>query len=274
MQEAIKAVTKLCNSIEVVVGGDEGGTALATMLPWLQPSVERCVFAHVGNTVWDLYGSRFAVDDRAYLHKVQPIARATPEQLFRQLGVHEDFSSPTKSAGSVDCQPFARASYALSRLGSSLRSACHPSPSEVAQAISAALLELRRGALAATRGASELVAMDDLLPLFVFVLSRSELRCPFALAAYAEDALSPEARLGVDCWAMRLLESSARFLTYEFEPNELESNDCHTVVDECCCNNTEGVFTMTTSDESQTDDGLKVCEWFSSTSSEANGKLC
>jgi len=90
----------------------------------------------------------------------------------------------------------------------------------------------------ATRGASELLAMDDVLPVNVFVLSRSELLHPFALAAYAEDALSPQARLGADGWAVRLLESSARYITYE-----LESNDSCYEVEEGSTDEEEGVVT-------------------------------
>jgi hypothetical protein len=239
MQEALKAVTGLCKSIEVVVGGDQGAAAIETLQPWLHSSVERCVFAHVGNTVWNLYEARFASDDNTYSRKMQVLARESPEQVIYQLGVREALSPLRNDAGSLTSQPFARATYALSRLGSSLRSACHPSPGEVAQLVSAVVLEMRTGALAATRGASELLAMDDVLPLFAFVLSRSELPCPFALAAYAEDALSSEARLGADCWAVRLLESAARHLAYELESGRS---------DDCCSNNIEAAPTITSCD--------------------------
>lgn len=239
MREALKAVAGLCNSIEVVVGGDQGAAALGTLGPWLHTSVERCVFSHVGSAVWDLYEEHFVDDDRAYTRKVQALAREAPEQLILRLGVREALSPARRRVGAPASPPYARAITALSRLGSSLRSAGLPSPSEVARLLSAAQLEMRTGALEATRGASELLAMDDVLPVFVFVLSRSELRCPFALAAYAEDALSPQARLGADGWAVRLLESSARYIAYE-----LESSDSRHEVDEGSTSEKEGALTM------------------------------
>jgi hypothetical protein len=219
MREALKAVDGLCQSIEVVVGGDQGAAALGTLGPWLHTSVERCVFAHVGGAVWKLYEDRFKSDDEAFVRKAQVLANEAHDQLILRLGVREALSPARRRIGAAVSPPYARASEALSRLGSSLRSAGHPSPSQVAQLLSVAQLEMRMGALEATRGASELLAMDDVLPVFVFVLLRSELRCPFALAAYAEDALSPEARLGADGWAVRLLESSARYIAHELDGN-------------------------------------------------------
>jgi len=173
----------------------------------------------VGSAVWKLYQERHADDDASFVRKVQALGRETPEQLILRLGVREELSPARRRGRAPASTPYARAIAAFSRLASSLHSAALPSPSEVAHLLSEAQIEMRTGALEATRGASELLAMDDVLPIYVFVLSRSEVLYPFALAAYAEDALSPQSRLGADGWAVRLLESSARYIAYELESN-------------------------------------------------------
>lgn len=229
MREALKAIAGLRRSIEVVVGGEkEGAAALEALAPWLHAAVERCVFAHVGSTIWDLYEERYAGADEAYAKKARALHREAPEALLFRLGVSAALSpmhrrgatSPNASSPTLQ-QPYAPAVEALSRLGSLLRSAGHPSPGEVARLLAAALLDMRTCALEATRGASELVAMDDVLPVFVYVLARSHLRCPLALAAYAHDALNREARLGADGWAVSLLESAASHVAYDLEEEDL-----------------------------------------------------
>jgi len=65
--------------------------------------------------------------------------------------------------------------------------------------------------------------MDDVMPVFIFVLVRSSLLRPFACASFMQDALSQDERLDSEGRAVLLLESAARYVAYDWDISELVS---------------------------------------------------
>jgi len=124
---------------------------------------------------------------------------------------------------SFGVRPYSRAAAALLRVEAALRSggAAMATPHHAVEALAVAQLEMRACALEASGGRTELCSMDDILPLFVFVLLRSRLTCPHACARLLDDALSPDQRLDSEGRAVLLLESAARYITHDWDTQEV-----------------------------------------------------
>eukprot|EP00929_Paragymnodinium_shiwhaense_P046337 TRINITY_DN23590_c0_g1_i1.p1 TRINITY_DN23590_c0_g1~~TRINITY_DN23590_c0_g1_i1.p1 ORF type:complete len:486 (-),score=138.27 TRINITY_DN23590_c0_g1_i1:389-1846(-) len=94
-------------------------------------------------------------------------------------------------------------------------------PREAAEALALAQLEMQTCALEASMGKAELCSMDDILPVFVFVLLRSGLTRPFATAQYIEDSLTSDQRQDCEGKSAVLLESAARHVADEWDVNDV-----------------------------------------------------
>lgn len=114
-------------------------------------------------------------------------------------------------------RPYERAAAALSQLENALASGCGRTPGELVKALSLAQFEMRTGALEASFGQVELSSMDDVMPLFIFVLLRSTLRRPLACARLLEDSLSRDQKLQEEGRAVLLLESAARYVAFDWD---------------------------------------------------------
>jgi len=122
-----------------------------------------------------------------------------------------------KSSGDL----YARASRALSQIDTLVGAGCGNNPREAVEALTLANTEMKMCALEASRGQAELAAMDDMVPVFIFVLARSALRRPLACAHFMLDALSEDERLGTEGRMVTLLEVAAIHVADELEVEEL-----------------------------------------------------
>jgi len=116
---------------------------------------------------------------------------------------------------------YERAAAALSQIEVALNSGQGCSPRQIVEALTLSQLEMKTCAFEASAGQAELHAMDDVMPLFIFVLARSSLVRPFACASFMQDALTQDERLDSEGRAVLLLESAARYITHEWDLSNL-----------------------------------------------------
>mmetsp|Transcript_72013 Transcript_72013/g.154117 ORF Transcript_72013/g.154117 Transcript_72013/m.154117 type:complete len:472 (-) Transcript_72013:138-1553(-) len=121
----------------------------------------------------------------------------------------------------LESHPYGRAAAALADVEVALSSGRGASPREAVEILADAQLEVKTCALEASGGRAELYSMDDLMPVFVFVLARAKLAHPFALAALLGASLSQDERLESEGRAVLLLESAARYIEQEWDLGEL-----------------------------------------------------
>jgi hypothetical protein len=261
VKEVVDFAEKVCRAVESSAGAGQNSEANKheELMPWLRPSVSRCLFSRVGGLIWKLYEDRHSAEDCAYVQKQKALKSVTPAKLLENLEVRQvfccespqdldglvvgdramsssqpstadtpsvlknqwDISKTGDTAGRFHPLPYDRAVGALSNIGTALKSASRISPREAVCLLSAAQVEMKTCVLEASHGAMELEAMDDVMPVFVYVLARSDLSCPFAAAAYMNDALDYDERLDSEGRAVMLLESAARYIAYDWDIEKL-----------------------------------------------------
>lgn len=284
MRECMAAVDQLCRLIEELLANMEDDALLniAEVRPWMRNSVERCVFARVGQTLWHLYDGRHSAEDTQYAQKVSDLSRVSDAALLEALGVRRQFQGPEvavepswSSAAPSDCSspkrvegqcaqeledsaigssvtrstaatteesvtssrdqhsgfkvgpggPYERAAAALSQIEVSLLNnrGRNCTPREAIEALTFSQFEMKTCAVEVTCGQLELCSMDDILPVFIFILVRSALTKPFACSRFMNDALSRDESLESEGRAVLLLESAARHVAYDWDIGELLS---------------------------------------------------
>jgi hypothetical protein len=97
-------------------------------------------------------------------------------------------------------------------------------PREALEALTMAQLEMKACAVEASGGEAELCHIDDIMPLFIFVLVRSSLRRPLTCAKFLNNTLSRDEQMGGEGRAVLLLEAAARYVAEEWELKELLNN--------------------------------------------------
>merc|ERR1719410_2360456 len=112
---------------------------------------------------------------------------------------------------------YERAAAALSQIEVGLNSGQGCSPRQIVEALTLSQLEMKTCAFEASGGQAELNAMDDVMPLFIYVLARSSLVRPFACASFMQEALTQDERQESEGRAALLLESAARYIAYEWD---------------------------------------------------------
>jgi hypothetical protein len=119
--------------------------------------------------------------------------------------------------------PYRQAVQALQHVEAVLRGrhGHNSTPREALEALAMAQLEMKTCAFEASGGQSECCAMDDMLPLFIFVLVRSGVRHPLACARLLQDGLTQDEQAGGDGIATLLLESAARYVAEEWDIQDL-----------------------------------------------------
>jgi len=137
-----------------------------------------------------------------------------------------DFCDDGSSSGAIGAEAesaiigrsvYQRAASALSRVQDLLIAGNTGTPREAVEALALAQLEMRTCALEASGGQVELLAMEDTLPIFIFVLLRSSVTRPFTCARIMSDTLTPEEKLSSEGKAVALLDSAARYVAEEWE---------------------------------------------------------
>lgn len=285
MRECMAAVDQLSKLVTELVANlePEAYSNVRELQPWMRGSVERCVFARVGQTLWHLYDGRHSAEDAQYAQKARDLSRVSDAALLDALGVSSRFqgtpaepaspklplaseseselaspSSPkkedsteledsatrstaaeTEEANSRRTHPgesvllratlggpYERAAAALSQIEVSLlsNSGRNSTPREAIEALTFSQFEMKTCVLEVTAGQHELCTMDDILPLFVFILVRSSLSKPFACSRFMTDALSRDEALESEGRAVLLLESAARHVAYDWDISSLLSD--------------------------------------------------
>jgi len=146
----------------------------------------------------------------------------TPSTSFgTEEGPSSQVWSLKKRSGLCVAGPYERAAAALSQIEVGLCSGRGCTPREIIEALTLSQLEMKTCAFEASASQIELHAMDDVMPVFIFVLVRSSLLRPFACASFMQDALSQDERLDNEGRAVLLLESAARYVAYDWDISEL-----------------------------------------------------
>jgi len=119
----------------------------------------------------------------------------------------------------VPSHPYERAAASLQQVEAALQRGS--TPQNGLEALLNSQLEMKACALEASCGRAELSSMDDTLPLFVFLLLRSQVRCPLACASFLQDSLTSDQRMDSEGRAVLLLESAATYIADEWDITEL-----------------------------------------------------
>lgn len=148
-----------------------------------------------------------------------PLREASGSQLTGSTTADtlSEIGSTVSSAPGWTGGPYERAAAALTQVETALDAGRGNSPSGVLEALALSQLEMRTCALEASGGVAELRTMDDILPVFVFVLCRANLSRPFACSRFIGDALSRDQRTDTEGQQLQLLESAARYIAYEWD---------------------------------------------------------
>mmetsp|Transcript_59407 Transcript_59407/g.133409 ORF Transcript_59407/g.133409 Transcript_59407/m.133409 type:complete len:464 (+) Transcript_59407:70-1461(+) len=135
--------------------------------------------------------------------------------------VAESADEPTTEWAPVEehfgYSPYERAAAALSQIEASLQAHRGVTPREATEGLVLSQLEMKTCALEASEGKVELAAMDDIMPLFIFVALRSSLTRPFACSRFMRDALGEEERMDSEGRCVLLLESAARHVAFDWD---------------------------------------------------------
>mmetsp|Transcript_40462 Transcript_40462/g.73151 ORF Transcript_40462/g.73151 Transcript_40462/m.73151 type:complete len:465 (-) Transcript_40462:64-1458(-) len=113
--------------------------------------------------------------------------------------------------------PYERAAASLMQIEASLQAHRGVTPREATEALVLSQLEMKTCALEASEGKVELAAMDDIMPLFIFVALRSSLKRPFACSRFMRDALGEDERMDSEGRGVLLLESAARHVAFDWD---------------------------------------------------------
>jgi len=129
------------------------------------------------------------------------------------------------AVGAMIPSPYERAAAALLQIEIAFNSARGCAPREIIEALMLSQLEMKTCALEASQGNAELYSMDDIMPVFIFVLIRSSLTCPFACAHFMEDALNQDQRLDAEGQVVLLLRSAAQHVAHDWDISGLIAQD-------------------------------------------------
>merc|ERR1712232_1092199 len=96
-------------------------------------------------------------------------------------------------------------------MGETLLSGGGRTPKETIEALALAECEMKMCAFELS-GGKELTSMDDVVPIFIFVLVRSSILHPLACAQLLHDALTKEERMTGHGKTVTILSSAARYI--------------------------------------------------------------
>jgi len=126
-------------------------------------------------------------------------------------------------ASSMECSGgfYERAAAQLSQVEVAFSTSRGCVPREAMEALVISQLEMKTCALEASCGQLEINSMDDVMPVFIFVMCRSGIQRPFACASYISDVLTADERLESEGRAVLLLESAARHIAFDWDVEDL-----------------------------------------------------
>ena len=210
---------RILNEIELVISQFDANyealknpsSALSEdLLPRLRPSVERFVFEGIGKALWSHYRKSFQDEDRSFKMKAIAIRAAHGEALGESCGVRPELR-----------YSFEKSVALVNELQTQFDKPSAVVPNFLIQKLLSVLISVKTEVLMGSQGQRELESMDDIAPIFLFVvLSASELASPNALYHFLLDTMREENRLETEGRIVALLEGATRLIMNEWEVPE------------------------------------------------------
>jgi len=218
----------------------------------LRTAVERYLFARVGPTIWNYYTSEHSTVDVTYFQKREAVREIADLKILKDLAVHPSFFSKTltyatqppfhnsQEAPQADVDRsmvtnsslmFRRAVTSLSRVEVLLSGGLGSTPWEAVEALAIAHCEMKACALEASHGNNDLSSMDDILPIFIFILIRSSISKPSACASLMSDTLTAEERKSEEGQIVTLMGAAARYVSNTWKIEQVTGNIEEAVAD-------------------------------------------
>jgi len=176
------------------------------LLPRLRPSIERFMYESCGKFLVAHYKHAFYDDDKKFSFKSISIrgGSSSSTHLCESCGVRRDFQFGfEKSISQLNELQHAFSSY--------------HTPNSILQRLLSILVSIKTEVLNGTKGMKELDSMDDIAPIFLFlVVSASDLRTPNAIYHYLLDTMPQDQRMETEGRAVALLEGATRIVLSEW----------------------------------------------------------
>merc|ERR1712137_59651 len=211
----------------------------------LRTAVERYLLARVGPTIWNYYTKEHSAVDDTYFQKKEALREISDLKILNDLEVPPTFLGKTQSSttqlkennshegpqSDVHCTMvrkssllFRRAVTSLSRVEVLLSGGLGSTPWEGVEALAIAHCEMKACAIEASQGSTDLSSMDDMLPVFIFVLIRSSISKPSACASLMNDTLTDEQRKSEEGQIVTLMGAAARYVANTWNIAQLTGN--------------------------------------------------
>ena len=190
-------------------------TLVDDLLPRLRPSVERYVFEVVGRSLWVHYRKFFFEEDKSFSMKSIAIRGAHGDTLVEACSVRKEFRFR-----------FDRSVALMNDLQRSFDTSAVIVPNQLLQRLLSILVSIKTEVLTGTQGQRELESMDDIAPIFLFVLlSASELKSPNALYHFLLDTMRADQRMETEGRTVALLEGATRLVMNDWHnPSKSDPN--------------------------------------------------
>jgi hypothetical protein len=98
-------------------------------------------------------------------------------------------------------------------------------PNQLLQRLLSILVTVKTEVLTGTQGQKELESMDDIAPIFLFVLlSASEMKSPNALYHFLLDTMRVDQRMETEGRTVALLEGATRLVMNDWQSSQTDPN--------------------------------------------------
>ncbi|MDR3549471.1 MAG: hypothetical protein P4M11_14600 [Candidatus Pacebacteria bacterium] len=166
VQETVKAFYQQYNY---------GKTGTKDLMQYCRPSVERYMFSKLYDTVFAMYALKSEDDDRAVVKKMALLQQTCRgRNLMRQLEFKEKYmvgSEEEEKAGKLGYESSIKCVNKLEKSNS---------PTEKLASIMQMYAEMRTNVIDFSKGKAELLAMDDQMPVYIYIMAMCSLTRPTA----------------------------------------------------------------------------------------------
>lgn len=160
------------------------------MMMFCRPAVEKFVYNKVYSYLFPIFQNMSSQEDKHFQTKKAESVALSKEELMQKLGIQEKFCLVELET------PYSEAINTFSQL------AQEKSPHEKLNSLLSLVSSMKTSVVDYWKGKEELMAMDDELPILMYVLLRSEVQCPSAemnlLKYYVGRAYENEQRIIVN----------------------------------------------------------------------------
>jgi len=184
------------------------------LLPRLRPSIERFMYESCGKVLNAHYKHGYYDDDKKFVFKSFSIrgGAGSPTHLAESCGIRRDFQFGFEKSISLINE--------LQHAFDSLHT-----PNSLLQRLLSILVSIKTEVLTGTKGMKELDSMDDIAPVFLFlVVSAAELRTPNAIYHFLLDTMPQDQRMETEGRAVALLEGATRIVLSEWATSKEEES--------------------------------------------------